>query len=483
MPKYVERLWTPAAGARGRRNRTAFRFRAYVPDPISDLSPPTGPVATELAEAEDTIRRFTGAVHLRGVDTLARQLLRSESVASSRIEGLRVSHRKLAEAAFDPALANQTAREVLANLRAMSTAISRAADSAAIDTTFLVDIHRVLLPTARDAWHAGRLREDQNWIGRGETPRNAEFVPPPPELVEGLLKDLDRFIARDGVPVLWQAAIAHAQFETIHPFADGNGRTGRCLIHAILKRRQLVDETVPPISVALAGAQGDYVAGLTAFRSGDQDAWLSTFAAATTLACEAAVTFSQWVEAEQARWRQVLHPRAGSSLAQLIEVLPAHPVLSIDSAAAACGVSRRAVGSAVETLESAGIVKQVSRGGRNRIWICPELFHLLDEFESSMPAGPESIKRGPRPPTRIRPLPEITARQSDVLNLLHDGIDTLSGLSGQLPDYTEREIRKTLEQLRDLKLATVTGRTRGARWSATDHGRAVLSREARATGR
>src|SRR6202023_1686779 len=100
---------------------------------------------------------------------------------------------------------------------------------------------------------AGKVRDRQNWIGGASSgPRDAEFIPPPPELVPELLDDLSRFMARDDLPPVAQAAVAHAQFETIHPFADGNGRVGRCLISVVFRRRGLGQRLIPPVSLVLA---------------------------------------------------------------------------------------------------------------------------------------------------------------------------------------------------------------------------------------
>ncbi len=119
----------------------------------------------------------------------------------------------------------------------------------------------------RLAMEGGKLREGQNWIGGSSyNPCNAAFIPPPPEHLEALLTDLCDFCSTDSLPTAVQAAIAHAQFETIHPFADGNGRTGRALIQVILRRRGLAPRVLPPISLVLATWSNDYIAGLTATR-------------------------------------------------------------------------------------------------------------------------------------------------------------------------------------------------------------------------
>ena len=157
---------------------------------------------------------------------------------------------------------------MLGNVEAMQRAIDVGA-GVEIGVGELLEIHRLLLGSTADRAIAGVVRERQNWIGgNAYNPLEAAFVPPPPELVPELLDDLCRFIARGDLPPVVEAAIAHAQFETIHPFIDGNGRTGRALIYAVLRRRGEVTKYIPPISLLLAADQGSYIAGLDRYRAG-----------------------------------------------------------------------------------------------------------------------------------------------------------------------------------------------------------------------
>jgi Fic family protein len=199
-------------------------------------------------------------------ETLARQLLRSESVASSRIEGLVLSHRRLAKAAFS-GTHDITAQSVLGNIRALQLAVDLAARVETLEAGHLEEVHRILFESTRDEARAGALRTEQNWIGgSASTPRDAEFIPPPPELVPALVDDLCAFCNRADVPAVIQAGIAHAQFETIHPFFDGNGRVGRALILIVLRRRGLAENYLPPVSLVLAGEADRYVARLGSWR-------------------------------------------------------------------------------------------------------------------------------------------------------------------------------------------------------------------------
>ncbi len=169
----------------------------------------------------------------------------------------------------------------------------------------LLDIHRTLLEGTTEARFAGIVRTEQNWIGgRGTSPRDATFVPPPPDRVPGLLDDLVAFVNLDDLPAISQAAIAHAQFETIHPFGDGNGRAGRCLIHVILRRRGVAPRLVPPISVVLATNAKRYIAGLTDFREGRADDWIGSFADTVTTATRSTNQLRTRIDATARRARR-----------------------------------------------------------------------------------------------------------------------------------------------------------------------------------
>ncbi len=402
MPTFVRQRWAANLEAfGGRRARQAFAYDAYVPDPIADLEVPLSlDIAHVAAEAEVALRQVdTGAKELASLEALARQLLRAESVASSRIEGLSLSHRRLAKVAWSGDTTDVTARSVLANIAAMELAVRDAAKSKAWSVSALLRIHRQLF-SAFDDPTAGHVRAEQNWIGgAASSPRDAEFVPPPADRVRPLLEDLALFIARDDLPPVIQAAVAHAQFETIHPFADGNGRVGRCLIHVVLRRRGVITGVVPPVSLVLATDTKAYVGGLTDFRAGRIAEWCATFAAATKLAALEAGRFVEQVRALQQRWRKAVGPlRAGSTVDTLLEHLPGTPVLNVESVEAMAGVSNQAARLAVAQLESAGVLSRLNAGRRNRAWEAPEVFELLNAFEQHL-----ATRRGGT--TRLRPAP------------------------------------------------------------------------------
>jgi Fic family protein len=386
--RYVPGSWAPDPGAQSRRARRGIHYLAFVPEPISDMAVdlPSG-LAADLEEAALAIARLNGPAREPGsLEGVARQLLRSESLASSRIEGLEMGHRRIALADFDERVPDAKAADILGNIRAMQQAIEIAAGPDPIDPDALLEIHRTLLRFGVDEPIAGRWRDRQGWIG-GMYPENAVYVPPPPEEVPGLVDDLCELLQRDDMPALLQAAIAHAQFETIHPFIDGNGRVGRCLIQAVLRRRGLTPLYVPPISLILASNRDAYFAGLEAYRRWEGiPEWAGFFADAATMAAIAAGRLAAEIQSLQERWRERFANRLRSDAAtwRVLAMLPAHPVLNVPIVTRELGISDRAAGEALRQLEDAGIVRLVTRRVRGRLWECPGMFALVQEFENSL---------------------------------------------------------------------------------------------------
>lgn len=396
--RLVDRPWDARPAALGDRSaRRGFTYRAYVPEKIADADfLLSSHIAAAAANAEKACRDLNGdppaLIHL---ETLARQLLRAESVASSRIEGLVLSHRRLAKAAFSNDARDLTAQGVLGNIAALERAVALAGDVEELTREHLLDVHRVLFTGTRDEHLGGLLREEQNWIGgAASSPRSAEFIPPPPEFVAELLDDLAAFCNRADVPAVIQAAIAHAQFETIHPFLDGNGRVGRALILAVFRRRGIAPRYLPPVSLALAGEADRYVAGLTSWRDGDDDDWYTVFVDAAQRAATGAHAFAGAVVELQGRWlEQAGNPRRDSGPMRLIEILPSQPIISVKTAAQLLGGTEERARQAVLRLERAGVLRQTAVGRRNRAWECVGLFDLLDRFEQGL--GPAA--RTPQP--------------------------------------------------------------------------------------
>lgn len=394
MPRYVRKAWNPDPNTHGpRRTRRSFYYQALVPDPIVSAAPPlTTPIAALLAEAERATQALNespaAAVSL---EALARRLLHAESVASSWIEGVKLSQRRLARAEAEGGEArDSTARAVLGNVAAMEEVTKLADQGGPLRLPGLLKLHRALMKGVGEA-DAGKLRDRQNWIGGNPySPLDASFVPPPPEEVPALVDDLLAFVSREDLPASLQAAMAHAQFEAIHPFGDGNGRVGRTLIHFVLRRRKLAPRMVPPVSLALAARSNTYVRGLNAFAAGDLATWLDVFARALTAAAMRASELAQRVAKLQEEWRvRAGRPRRDSSAEAIIVKLPAYPVLTADSAAEITGRSFQAANEALAALERVGVVKNAGTARRNRAFEAPELLQLVASFERDLATSDE----------------------------------------------------------------------------------------------
>ena len=395
MAHLEARYWEGQATGPTRRDRRPCNYAVYLPDKLAERRfVLDGDVAADVAVAEAALVRLdTAASALANTEALARLLLRAECVASSRIEGLEVGGRRLLRADAARQLGEDprdvTATEVLGNINAMVWGVSGVEPGDMMTVENLLEVHRRLLAGTWLEEHGGRIRDMQNWIGGSDyNPCSAEFVPPPPEMVASLLDDLFTFCNDDSLPALAQAAIAHAQFETIHPFVDGNGRTGRVLFHLIMRRRGLGLRILSPISLILATWARDYVAGLTATRYvGPSDSneahaevnrWIALCASACHRAVDEASRFEEQVRTLQKSWqKRAGHVRRDSAAHLLIGALPAVPVLTTSTAAESIGRSFQAASQAINQLKEAGVLAQVTVGRRNRIFEAPELIEAF----------------------------------------------------------------------------------------------------------
>ncbi len=412
--------WQPNFEGASRRDRQGCRYEAYLPDPLRGWDPLLpADLAADVADAEDAVRRLNarGTAHV-SLEGLARFLLRAESVASSRIEGLAAAPRRLlrAEAVIAEGgdARDRVAVEVLGNIAAMESAVDMASAAPRFGLEQLLAVHRLLMARSPTPHVGGVLREEQNWLGGSAfNPCGAAFVPPPPERVPQLLDDCLAYVNGDAHSPLVQAALAHAQFETIHPFADGNGRTGRALIHVVLRRRGLAPRFVPPVSLVLATWADAYVAGLTTFRhlagpSSRERAeaaagWLRVFTTAVHRSCVDAQRYADRTDALAEQWRdRVGKVRAGSSTDLLLRTLPGAPVITVSSASALIGRSRARVNDAINALLAVGILTQRNVGKqRYRVFEAADVLELLTSLERAL-ASPTGDTTTAVP---IRPVP------------------------------------------------------------------------------
>jgi Fic family protein len=409
MPRMVTRQWVfDDASFTGKPRKKTRDYEAYVPDLLTGRQFTfTGTCTADIAEAETAIRSLhSNAVVLHRTDGLARLLLRAEAAASSRIEGVVIGAHKLlqAEAARDldtGEAPDSVAEEVLANIDAMNLAMELADLESTVTVDTILRIHERVLRVSDLKEFAGKLRGGQSWIGgNAYHPCDASFVPPPPTEVPALLEDLAAFCNDTSLPAVAQAAIAHAQFETIHPFVDGNGRTGRAIIHVMLRRRGLAPSWCPPVSLVLATLKDDYIRMLDGYHSKEAsdspeavagvDAYVAFFARACTRSVQDAMLFEERVGAIQADWRERMAPvRRGSSVDLLIEALPRTAILTVNEAARILGRSFTAANAAIEEMVKAKVLRQVSIGKRNRAFESPEVIAAFTQLERRLasPAG------------------------------------------------------------------------------------------------
>ena len=417
MAHYEDRIWEGTPTGQTRRDRAACSYRAYVPDPLASrsLTLPADLVA-DLSDADRAIAALQHSpVGQASTESVARLLLRAEAVGSSSIEGLQVNARRLAKEEFAEQVGlpttDQTARSVLGNIRAMRGALDLAEFDRALTVDDVRALHCDLLAGTRDERWGGVVRTEQNWIG-GANPCRAAYVPPPHEQVPALLEDLCDFLSSDDYPAVVQAALAHAQFETVHPFVDGNGRVGRALIHLVLRRRGVTPTFVPPVSLILATNAGAYIAGLVSFRyderpdqaSANEAAlqWIDRFVNELLRACADATGFAEELARIEQRWRDAAGPvRRASATDVLLSALPGLPILTVETASSAIGRSRKRTNDAVNHLAERGVLVQGSVGRRNRVFEVAGLLDALTGFERRLvsPAADTAVAR----PTRTVP--------------------------------------------------------------------------------
>ena len=363
------------------------RAKAFVPTRLAERD------LTLAAEAIARAARAQAAVE-HGAETmpenfaaLARLLLRAEGVASSFIEGITAPVVDIVLAEADESADSSAAAWVAANLAAVTDAIDEA-HSGPLEVGSLCRWHRTLMtgsPTPAD--HVGAVRTEQGWIG-GTSPFDAHLVTPPPGELPALLDDLVAYVNRDDVDPVSQAAIAHAQFEIIHPFADGNGRVGRVLIAWILVRR-LSLVTPPPVSTLIAADVGGYASGLVLFRMGDHNAWVRWFAGAVSGAGRAQQELVASVEQLERAWRERLSARregakrlrSNAAAWRVLDLLPRHLALTSRTVATELAIPLKSATAALRDLVDAGVLVdhgtvQAGRGRPSRLYTSAEMLGL-----------------------------------------------------------------------------------------------------------
>jgi Fic family protein len=371
--------WKPRAryaAPPGQRSDYGPYWAAVVPEiadiPYVPLSPETLNLA---AHASADIARFD-AEFGDDVAPFAAILLRTESVASSRIENLTASAKAIALAeAGDTSRDN--ARVIVANTEAMKAAIALAGH---LDADAILAMHDALLRGSQPQY-AGKWRQEQVWIGGGDlSPHSADFVPPHHSRVEAAIADLVRFMEREDVPPLVQAATAHAQFETIHPFPDGNGRTGRALVQSLLRGKGLTRKVTVPVSAGLLTDTDAYFDALTVYRRGDPDPIVSMMTSASYAAINDGHQLVTDLRALRARWDERITARRGSGAQRAADLLLSQPVVDSPMLQRELGLSDSAALEAIRRLVADGVLFKVSGRARYRRYSANEVLACLDDF-------------------------------------------------------------------------------------------------------
>lgn len=374
-----------AAGSGPYRSTLPAGVASYAPSLPSDLT-------ADVEEASAALARFDAHARARlGTDSpalgpMSSILLRTESASSSQIEHLTVGARQLALAEIDQA-SSDNALTVAANVRAMEAALALA-DS--LDEAAVLRMHAELMAGQR-GWeaHAGRYRDGLVWVGTSAvSPRGASHVAPQASLVPGLMSDLMRFVQREDLSVIVQAAVAHAQFETIHPFSDGNGRTGRALVHAILRAKKLMLHTTAPVSAGLLVDTEAYFGSLTAYRAGDARPIVEQFARAARYAATSGGALVDDLAAELDVARDALSGLRPQALAwRVLPHLISHPVMNSRYLVNRMGMTDTGAQRTLNQLAERGVLEERSGKQRNRVWQHSGILRLLDAYAQGVRRG------------------------------------------------------------------------------------------------
>ena len=373
------------------RRRISATYGAAIPARIASLTPNVPEaVAARIAELLVSLVRFDEAQTGRGYD-LPALLLRSESAASSQIEHLTSSVRNVALAELsDDAPAN--ARIVQGNVAAMRAALSL---EGRVSLDQVLAVHRALIePTG--ASFGGQIRDEQVWIGGTPySPHGALFVPPRAERVRTCLDDLLAFVARDDVNPIVKAAVAHAQLETIHPFIDGNGRTGRALLHLLLRREGVLAHATLPVSAGLLHDVDRYMESIRAYQAGDVQPVVLAMLDALELAVAVGERVAELIDEVMEGWRAAMSERAGSAIHRLPVLLAEQPVVTIAYVAERLGITARAASNLVARACDYGMLRALGARRRGDFYQSDQLIEVL-EAVSSMP-GIRRLVSGRRP--------------------------------------------------------------------------------------
>lgn len=363
------------------RRRMLPTYEASIPHLIANRDVILSPQLTaRVSDLLVSIARFDGEQMQRGYD-LPALLLRSESSASSQIEHLTSSVRNVALAELADE-SPQNARLVAGNVAAMRKALA-SQDEITVDS--IRDVHRILINWSGESF-GGELRREQVWVGGTPySPHGAHYVPPTWQRVPEYLDDIVAFISREDVDPIVQAAVAHAQFETVHPFIDGNGRTGRVLLHKILRRSGVLLHVTLPLSAGLLHNVDAYMKSLEAYQEGNPIAVVEQLVDALELSLMVGRLVARNLDGVFARWRGLMTERANSSIHRLPLVLAEQPVVTVPYVAEKMGITTRAAQNLVSRACEYEILRPLGNRRRGVFYQADELIDVLEEA-SSLPS-------------------------------------------------------------------------------------------------
>ena len=362
--------------------------RAFIPAPLPPANPPLvldDQTMRALSDANAALGRLAVAADMvPSADWFLYGFVRKEALITSQIEGTQATLQDvLAFEAGEQAQRPDDVREVCNYVDALTYARKELARPKGLPlaTRLLCEVHKRLMKGARGSdKQPGEIRRSQNWIG-GSRPGNARFVPPPPEAVPDALSALEKWIhARDPLPPLVRVGLAHVQFETIHPFLDGNGRIGRLLVALLVEHWGLLKAPLLYLSVAFKRHRQDYYERLNAVRvGGDWEGWIRFFLACVTEAADDAVASAQKLFAVTSgdRTKVAAHAKTTVATIRLVELLPSNPIITLPLAIKLLDVSKPTAVRTIEFLQDAGILRETTGRRRDRVYAYHHYLQVL----------------------------------------------------------------------------------------------------------
>ena len=368
----------------GRLVRSPGGYRAYLPAPLPPPLTWDQDLTVSLSAADRAIGGLAGeGRRLPNPHLFIRSLVRKEAVLSSRIEGTQATLGELLAAEADAAAVRSSAdlQEVGNYVTALEYGLKRL-ETLPVSLRLVRELHECLMRGVRgDAATPGEFRRSQNWIGPpGCTLENATYVPPPPSELMACLDSWERFLHDDALPPLVHAALAHAQFEAIHPFLDGNGRVGRLLITLLLAEREIIPSPLLYLSGFFEATREEYyerLLGVT--EGGGWEEWLIYFLRGVTLQSQDAVDRIRLIDDLFAKWKHGLARGRSQITERALDLFAENPFWTVGGVAGRLEVAFTTAQRAIDRLEAAGIVAQVGRRQRNRVYCAEEILNVLEE--------------------------------------------------------------------------------------------------------